>query len=350
MRLFIMCLVLFCCLPLLAQAPPTPDLTVLSPLTYQVFQRQTRTQGAILVSGRVKADCDEVMVRLQGKPLAGKMRAGWHTLPLDPQTHGFASQVPTPAGGWYTVEIRALKGKQVVAQASVEKVGVGEVFVGAGQSNSTNCGQEKITETSGMVSSFSGSAWQLADDPQPGPHDGTTGGSFWPAFGDAMYEKYHVPIGVAVTGHGGTSINQWQPGGELFNWTMLRIHQLGRFGFRAVLWHQGESDVAMTSEQYAKLLTNTIQGSKAAAGWEFPWFGAQVSYCDVRHTSYPTTRNAQQLLWNTGIALEGPDTDTLTGDNRDYDGQGIHFSPKGLRAHGKLWAEKVGAYLDKVLK
>ena len=27
---------------------------------------------------------------------------------------------------------------------------------------------------------------------------------------------------------------------------------------------------------------------------------------------------------------------------------GVHFNAKGLQAHGRLWAEKVGAYLDKV--
>ena len=78
-----------------------------------------------------------------------------------------------------------------------------------GQSNSTNCGQEKIRQKSGMVSSFSGTGWQLADDPQPGVHDNSTGGSYWPAFGDAMFEEYQVPIGLASTGHSGTSVNQW---------------------------------------------------------------------------------------------------------------------------------------------
>jgi hypothetical protein len=238
----------------------------------------------------------------------------------------------------------------VVATAKVENVGVGEVFIGAGQSNSTNCGQEKTKQTSGMVSSFSGAVWQLADDPQPGPHDHSQGGSFWPAFGDAMYAKYHVPIGVAVTGHGGTSVNQWQPGGELHTWMMTRINQLGKFGFRAVLWHQGESDVQMTTADYAQKLANVIQGAKTAAGWEFPWFVAQVSYLNPNQPTFASTRDAQKQLWDSGVALQGPDTDTLTGANRDNNGAGIHFSPKGLLAHGQMWTEKVSVYLDTLLK
>ena len=57
-------------------------------------------------------------------------------------------------------------------------------------------------------------------------------------------------------------------------------------------------------------------------------------------------RNAHARLWKDKVAMEGPDTDTLTGDHRDYDGKGIHFSPKGLKAHGKMWAEKVIPFVD----
>jgi hypothetical protein len=333
-----------------ASAPNPPEITVLSPLPYQVFQRETHLQGTMLVSGRINVPCDRLEVRVIGSSLKGKLPGRWQFLPVTVQTGRFHAALALPAGGWYQVELRSRNGKQVHAQTTVDHVGIGEVFVGAGQSNSTNCGQERIQQTSGMVSSFSGSAWQLADDPQPGPHDRSTGGSFWPAFGDAMYAQYRVPIGVAVTGHGGTSINQWQPGGELFNWMMTRIFQLGPGGFRAVLWHQGESDVAMPSSEYAEKLCRVILASKAAARWEFPWFVAQVSYHNPEKPSFASTRDAQQLLWKQGIALEGPDTDTLIGDHRDYHGQGIHFSPKGLRAHGVMWAEKVSTYLHQVLK
>ena len=123
----------------------------------------------------------------------------------------------------------------MVGQMTVDHVGIGEVFIGAGQSNSTNCGQEKIQQKSGMVSSFSGTGWQLGDDPQPGVHDNTTGGSYWPAFGDAMFEEYQVPIGIASTGHSGSSVNQWAPGSELCRWTTARMKQFGPHGFRAVL-------------------------------------------------------------------------------------------------------------------
>jgi hypothetical protein len=326
------------------------DLEIDSPRNLQVFQRQTLSRGYVLVSGRAKAPHEKLEYAINGKPLSGKLPKGWQPLANDPVTGAFNQKITVPSGGWYKLEIRSTKAGKVVTAQTIEKFGVGEVFVTAGQSNSTNYGQFKTKQTSGMVSSFSGSDWRIADDPQPGPHDKSQGGSCWPAFGDAMYARYHVPIGIAVTGHGGTSVNQWQPGDELHNWMMTRINQLGVGGFRAVLWHQGEGDVQMDPEEYVEKMTNVINGSTRLAGWQFPWMLAQVSYHNVDHPSWPNTRAAFKLLWDRGIALEGPDTDTLTGDNRDYDGKGIHFSPKGLQAHGKMWAACVGAYLDKILK
>jgi hypothetical protein len=319
------------------------------PGEYQVFQRHTRLEGTIRLRGRVEAECDRVEARLIGKALDGPLPGAWEPLLLTPGTLRFDHALATKAGGWYRAEVRALQGDKVVAQTAVDHVGVGEVFVGAGQSNSTNCAPERIKPESGLVAAFDGYHWRPADDPQPGVHDHTGGGSYWPAFGDALAAKYGVPVGIASTGHSGTSVSAWRPGGELFRWLLTRMHQLGPHGFRAVLWHQGESDVGMAADAYAGRLTALIQGSQRAAGWDVPWFVARVSYHNPQNPSFPTTRDGQKKLWDAGVALEGPDTDALVGDNRDEGGRGVHFSPQGLRAHGQLWAEKVGAYLDRVL-
>ena len=206
------------------------------------------------------------------------LAAKWQSIPVAQATRSFSAVLPLAAGGWYTLEVEAMKQGKVLADLKVEKFGMGEVFVGAGQSNSTNCGEIRTQQKSGMVSSFGGDEWQIADDPQLGVADKSQGGSFWPAFGDAMYERFGVPIGVATTGFGGTSVNQWQPDGDLFPWMMTRIHQLGPSGFRAMLWHQGESDVEMPSDEYYAKLSHIIQKSQQQAGWYFPWFVAQASY------------------------------------------------------------------------
>jgi hypothetical protein len=159
-----------------------------------------------------------------------------------------------------------MRAGKVVEEAEAPHVGIGEVFVIAGQSNSTNYGERKQQTKSRMVAAFSGEAWQIADDPQPGAQDGSKKGSFIPPFGDALYEEFGVPNGVACVGHGFTSVRQWLPKGErmtvpptmgrfvipagpaewestgeLFDGMMRRIAQPGPAGFRALLWHQGRS-------------------------------------------------------------------------------------------------------------
>ncbi|QEG36395.1 sialate O-acetylesterase [Bythopirellula goksoeyrii] len=335
----------FALVPKLTEA----KLQLYSPQEHQVFQRTSVSEGTILLSGHTTTNPDSIRVRFKGKSVDGKLPGKWQSVEWIPETRSFSAMMHLPAGGWYSLEIEALKQGEVLAAEKIKALGVGEVFVGAGQSNSTNSGEFRTQQKTGMVASFSGTAWQIADDPQPGVADKSQGGSFWPAFGDAMYERFGVPIGVAATGYGGTSVNQWQPDGDLFPWMMTRIYQLGPLGFRALLWHQGESDVEMHSEEYYEKLRHVILSSRAQAGWYIPWFVAQASYHNPEKPSFDTVRNAQAKLWQQGIALEGPDTDTLIGDRRDLGGAGIHFSPKGLFEHGQIWADLVGNYVDEIL-
>ena len=379
-------------LPLLNMAVsaqlPEPEiranLTLRSPKDFQVFQRHTAragSAGSVAIAGNVwfinkVLPTNAVLeARFTGKSLDGELPAQWQALPFDVRVQDFRATLPVGAGGWYQLEVRLKQGDKVLAEYSIEHVGVGEIFVVAGQSNSANSGSEKQKTTSGMVTSFDGTQWLLANDPQPGASGG--GGSFMPAFGDALYEKYRVPIGVAATGVGATSVRQWLPKGEpianlptitsqiltvgsnrwecaggLFDNLLGRIQQFGPHGFRAVLWHQGESDANQTLKDrtlsganYRRHLETIIQESQKRAGWKFPWFVAQASYHTPDDPGSDDIRAAQKSLWTDGVAYEGPDTDALSGDLR----AGVHFNGKGLQAHGKLWVEKVSAYFDRNL-
>jgi len=356
-----------------------PSLLIDSPLDYQVFQRQIRTKGIVLIRGHISDGCPRIEARLAGSSPFGTFSDHWKRLHVDCKTHIFLDHWALPAGGFYQLDVRSEISGRVLGEANVAHFGVGEVFVIAGQSNSTNYGEVRQQTKSGMVVSFSGEDWRIANDPQPGVPDHSTKGSFIPSFGDAVYAKYRVPVAVACVGHGSTSVRQWLPKGEridvpptmskfatstdagltatgeLFDGMMMRIRQLGSGGFRALLWHQGESDSnqkpehQISGDDYRRMLQHIIRESRREAGWDFPWFVAAATYSPKSSTSAPI-REAQASLWQSGIALEGPDTDTLTGDYRQNNGTGVHFNEKGLQAHGKLWADKVEAYLDSVLK
>jgi hypothetical protein len=137
---------------------------------------------------------------------------------------------------------------------------------------------------------------------------------------------------------------------------MTRISQLGPHGFRALLWHQGESDAnqkpghELSGREYARLLAQIIGESRRRARWDIPWFVAQASYHTPNEPASPDIRDAQRSLWEAGIALQGPDTDALGPAYRQNHGAGVHFSAEGLQKHGQLWAEIVEAYLDALVK
>lgn len=376
MRTFLLSLSL-CLTVLTASAQEATKISLSAPLDYQVFQRGTPKDGKITIAGSLEVpqgvSAPQVLLaRVTGEGADGK----WAPVVFDPQVPAFRAELSAPAGGWYRFEIKAWTQGKAVAEAAVEHVGVGEVFIVAGQSNSANHGEEKLSSQSGKVSSFSGSKWQVAHDPQPGASG--SGGSFLPAFGDAMAERFKVPVGLVATGVGATSVREWLPPGVRFTNppTLVRntvtvgrgayestggiyanlvnrMKALGREGFRAVLWHQGESDAnqqqpdrTLQGSMYQTLLETLIASAQRDSGTKAPWFVAQASYHGPQDAGSADIRLAQRMTWESGTALEGPDSDSLTGEMRERGGQGVHFSGQGLREHGRLWVEKVAPWLE----
>jgi hypothetical protein len=367
-----MCLVATCSL---SAQPAAISLT--APLDYQVFQRQTMTSGAVHIRGTAHLPADRAEARITGKSMTGPLEGNWVRLKLEKSSEEFSAALNEPSGGFYQVEVRLLWHGRQVADITVPHVGIGEVFVIAGQSNSTNYGEVRQTTETGMVIAFDGTRWQVANDPQPGVQDHSTKGSFIPAFGDALYRRYGVPIGIAAVGHGSTSVRQWLPAGEpvkvmptmtkfvtrsadgelvcdgtLFSGMMQRIQELGPHGFRALLWHQGESDAHQATEHqispddYRHMMVDLITASRKSAGWDFPWIVAEATYHTPQDPGSPEFEAAQRSLWQDGLALEGPNTDTLGPAYRQNGGKGVHFSDAGLKAHGALWAQAVERFID----
>lgn len=342
-------------------------LRVESPVDYQVFQRRDWEEGVVWVRGRVKGEVDGVKIVLDGRHYS-----------LVPAGDGrFELGITVEAGGWYACGVRAERGGRVMGERVVAHVGVGEVFVVAGQSNSANHGEERLRVRTGRVSAFDGEFWRIADDPQPGASG--AGGSFLPVFGDLLVEELGVPVGLVSCGIGATSVREWLPRGWIFpnpptltgrvrqlesgEWAsdgaafeglMRRMELLGVFGCRAVLWHQGESDAnqadptrTLAGDLYRRYLGDVITESRRLTGWRVPWFVAQASYHVPGDEGSPDIRAAQAALWRGGVALEGPDTDQLQGAFREAAGEGVHFSGVGQREHGRMWAEKVLGWLER---
>ncbi len=351
-------------------------LTLESPADWQVFQRFSQERGLLRVAGKADPNIVAVQFRLIPQGTTQAVPDGWKSVPSDPVKHTFSAELEAPAGGWHRLEIEAKDESRVVERKTVEHVGIGEVFVVAGQSNAANHGSVRTSTQTSMVSTWDGHRWSLAKDPLRGASG--DGGSFLPAFGDALHQHCKVPVGLLPVAVGGTSVREWLPKGdkmqqqpttgahvvpvkeggfastgELFDKLARTLSGLGLGGCRAVLWHQGESDAGqarsgypadrqITGGQYAEYLERVIRVSRNRAAWPVPWFTAQATYHAEADPSDAEFREAQALLWKRGVAWPGPDTDGLRKEFRD----GVHFNAAGLKRHGQMWAEKVIPWLD----
>ena len=261
----------------------------------------------------------------------------------------FKDTARVAAGGWYRLEIRGKTGDAITHRGAVEPVGVGEVFVVAGQSYATNCNDERLKPADPRVVAFDAAkgSWAVANDPQPAP-DGSDGGSIWPPLGDALAKELGVPIGFANVAVGATSSPQWMPGGELHKRLVKAGTALGHF--RAVLWQQGESDVIAktTTEKYVQ----NVKAIRAAASGNW---GTEPTWLLAKSTLHPTVytdpdgegrirKGIDELAKLPGFRT-GPDTDALAGENRGGPKSRRHFSAVGQKRAAEMWFAAIKAHL-----
>lgn len=325
-----------------------------SPREFQVFQRGPGNVGRVRVEGTCP---DEV----KGLGALVVLQAGqgptWHALGIDDlpgPTQRFHGVLELPAGGWYSLSVAPAQGEAALAE--VPFFGVGEVFVVAGQSNSTNFGEERTSTPDDRVAAFDGTRWWIAADPMPGVQDTSDGGSPWPLCGELLRKSLGVPVAFASCGYGGTSLKQWQRSAHLpsrlYDGLLQRVRALGEY--RAILWHQGESDAhaGMKTEEYVELFSNLRRHLADDSGREATWIVAHASFVPgLEQGRMDAIRAAQAEIWKLGLALQGPDTDDLRGPMR-HSKDHIHFSRAGLEVHAARWFAHVwaGCFADPRMK
>lgn len=324
-----------------AVSPQAPSLSITQPLDRAVIQRDGQNSASLPVLCTLSQPASKVEIRAVNLKTQ-KAVSDWTGLAPAPSPNSFSGSIRL-SGGWYRMEVRAMDGQKPLATAMVDHVGVGEVFVTAGQSNSCNHGQPRQSPQDDRVSAcnWESGQWRQANDPQPGAEG--DGGSPWPLLGDLLARQYDVPIGFTSVGVGATSVEQWLPGTDLYRRIRTALARMGPHGVRAVLWHQGESDSleGTPAEEYARALGLIIARSRRDAGFEVPWGVALASY----HPSSPATPQTQAqvvagqqrvIQTETGL-FAGLETDGF--HLRDFMADGVHFNAKGLAAHAEGWAK-----------
>lgn len=170
------------------------------------------------------------------------------------------------------------------------------------------------------------------------------GRSFAKAVADARPD---ARIGLVPCAVGGTSIDKWAPGGELYTEAVRRAKVAMRRGtFAGILWHQGESDSSSAEKRaaYPAKLERIIAAlRKDLDAPNAPFVLGQPGEFHAKKTSgnvdmrallktFPETHPNTACAESTGLTSTGDDT---------------HFDAKSLREFGRRYAD---AYLKLAAK
>ncbi len=349
-----------------------PTLSVVSPANRLVFQRDEAGNATIPVAGQCAWRRATVEARLIDVA-TGKTQA-WTSLgTVQPDLH-FNGRLKASAG-WYTLEVRA-RGDAIAADASVERVGVGEVFVVVGHSVAHGGEINLPGATDDRVSTIalpsgdreSQRQYQLSGDPeflpkpvgshfdsyvQPAPAG--RGTYFWSRFAEHVARTQDVPVLVLNAAFGGSSLEHWAKSarGEPFDHSFVKSsirmpyirleHALTRYasvtGLRAILADQGQNDWPEKDED--KIFSNYkawIDQTRKDTG--FPDLAVVVNRQSPPGGSGQVRRVQERMIREHPHCFPGPDYDTLA---REDTTDRIHLSQSGAATAARLWADALDA-------
>ncbi|MCF2447764.1 T9SS type A sorting domain-containing protein [Dyadobacter sp. CY345] len=350
------------------------QINLTAPLDRAVYQREKSNYADVTISGSYSIVVDKIEVQAtpignnQGRPIS------W-TLLHDRPTGGAFSGTLRLEGGWYKIEVRGIRGGVMVGNiGTIEHLGVGEVFIIAGQSNAQGMDYSSPVANDDRVNyvSYNNEIGNgLGDLPTPtfsrmNNANITMGlrghGTWcWGILGDLLTQKLNVPVMFVNTGWDGTSIRNWWQSAQgiptssvysnpqlpyptLMPYANLRLsaqHYAKQYGVRAILWMQGETDnspLNMSFGEYKNSLQSLIGKLSSDINRQVPWVIARTSYVDYR--SNPTIVSAQNSVISDlpGIAFAGPETDNLPVQRID----GTHFyGAVQLNTLANAWGESL---------
>ena len=355
---------------LLSQAA-IAQIQVSFPTSRAVLQRDNANRASIRITGYYTASVTRVEARLQARDGQGSS-IDWQTIQNNPTGGVYAGDM-TGSGGWYNLEVRGMNGDQQVGNPTViERVGIGEVFIIAGQSNAQGIHQTVPNPSNDRVNCVN---YRYPDngfpsdpptpvftqlDNSPGFTIAPRGmGSWcWGQLGDLLVKRLNVPVMFFNAAFTGTSVQNWSdsspdggtaygPGGAYparqpyINLKVALQYYANMLGLRAVLWHQGETDNLLDTQTtpYLNRLQTVISQARRDYNRNMAWVVARASYGDNIGAVDQQVINAQNLvISSTASVFAGPNTDAIqVPRKRPPLNDDLHFDFDGLIDVANAW-------------
>ncbi|MCR5717364.1 MAG: sialate O-acetylesterase [Lachnospiraceae bacterium] len=245
----------------------------------------------------------------------------------------FETTVTIPEGGLYRIDT-SLETKSTLPNVTwlyrgdcVLHLGVGDLFIIAGQSNSSGYSRDFCPDPPHLcVHLFRNrNQWDLATHPmnestgadgKANAEWGTPGTSPYLSFGKVYYQETNRPVGLIQTSLGGSPMKRWNPiGGDLYA-NMIDQIRLTHGKYAGVLWYQGCSDTdPESSANYYENFKFLVEALRKELGYEIPFFTMQLNrqIGGINDACWGMVRDAQRraalmlpkvyLLTTTNLAL-----------------------------------------------
>jgi hypothetical protein len=218
-----------------------------TPSPFQVIQRNSSGEADIAIAGTYQGTPSAIEARYNG--------GSWEVIDASPAGGTFSGTLEDQPEGQGLLEFRY--SGDISIMGSVANVGIGDVYICAGQSNMSGRGTSNQSYSHATLKAClfgNDYQWkQLVD-----PYDSASGqidtvssdtatGSFIPLLATLLMDSESVPVAFIPAAKGGTAITAHLPGADhqdrstLYGSMVYRALQAG--GVKAVLWWQGESDV-----------------------------------------------------------------------------------------------------------
>lgn len=230
------------------------------PQPFQIVQQDERGFGVIRLAGQFRRETsgDSVQARIISE--ADQLSVcPWQSATIASDRAWEAVFPNVPAGGLYRIETRlALDGAPAewgVAGEVIHHIGVGDLWIIAGQSNAAGYGRGSVFDPPelGIHILKNNETWDVAAHPLNDPTGSThpnaeianPGHSPYLCFARTLHTALGYPIGLIQTALGNSPLSQWNPAenpdAPLYH-NLLHCVRLAGGRVRGMLWYQGESD------------------------------------------------------------------------------------------------------------
>jgi hypothetical protein len=218
-------------------SPPVPESIIINnPDPYVILQRHNSTTGEIYISGIYTGSPTTIEASFNG--------GSYKVIDSSPSGNTFSGYINETVGNG---TITARFSNAIGVSDSVDNIGVGDVYVIAGQSNAEGIGQNLNTfdPSLGFSTVFmeNGTIRMMND-----PTDSSVwaGGSPWVSVAEQLLENdSSVPVMFLSTADAGSRISAWKDGAYNYTNSIYMVSQItyGSNKTKAVLFFQGESDI-----------------------------------------------------------------------------------------------------------